>query len=204
MARSRSAQPRWQIGRRRLAPEFDTLTREIGVYAICDLDNIPVYVGQTVSKGERGIIGRVRRHLTSARSDLIGNRQLDPWELAFVRAWPVQKVEEVTELERVVHHAYAQTIVAGRLLPAPARRTNVPAYQEIRILPAEEVERRRDPVLRFPRQLRLIDQLLDVIINVKDTKDQRRSLDMHIRRLQVRFAEFTQRETPPDDDDPEE
>src|SRR5262245_29325077 len=140
MARSLNGEPRSQIGRRRLAPEFETLTREIGVYAICDLDNIPIYVGQTVSKKERGIIGRVRRHLTSARSDLIGNRQLDPWELAFVRAWPVQNEDDVTELERLVHQAYGETIVAGRLLPPPlAASPSLPPYHETRILPAHEV-----------------------------------------------------------------
>jgi hypothetical protein len=32
---------------------------------------------------------RVRRHLTGARSDIIANRQLDVWEVAFVDAWPL-------------------------------------------------------------------------------------------------------------------
>ena len=61
------------------------LTNEIGVYALCDLDGQPIYVGQSID----GIRTRVRRHLTSARSDVIANRQIDVWEIAFVWAWPV-------------------------------------------------------------------------------------------------------------------
>ena len=48
------------------------LTDEIGVYALCDLDEVPIYVGQSID----GIRSRVRRHLTSARSDIIANRQV--------------------------------------------------------------------------------------------------------------------------------
>src|SRR5437868_8492892 len=65
--------------------QLSQLTAEIGVYALCDLDEVPIYVGQSVD----GIRARVRRHLTSARSDVIANRQLDVWEIAFVWAWPV-------------------------------------------------------------------------------------------------------------------
>jgi len=186
--------------RRRLSPDFENLTREIGVYAICDLDNVPIYVGQTVSTGERGIIGRVRRHLTSARSDIIANRQLDVWELAFVRAWPIEDSGEVEEMERIVYHAYHATILAGKVKPRPSGRRALPQFQGVRILEPEEVDRRKDPALRFPRQVRHVDQLLDVIINVKDTLDQRRSLEAHIRRLQLRFQEFISA-APPEPDE---
>lgn len=62
------------------------LTDSIGCYTLADLDNIPIYVGQSVD----GIRSRVRRHLTSARSDIIANRQVDVWEIAYVRAFPVK------------------------------------------------------------------------------------------------------------------
>jgi hypothetical protein len=57
-----------------------------GVYALCDLDGVPLYVGQSVD----GIQARVRRHLTSARSDIIANRMIDIWEVASVRCWEVR------------------------------------------------------------------------------------------------------------------
>jgi DNA mismatch endonuclease (patch repair protein) len=67
------------------------LTRSIGVYVLCDLDGVPLYVGQS----KDGIRGRVARHLTSARSDMIANRQLDVWKIAYVWAYPVHEKEEV-------------------------------------------------------------------------------------------------------------
>src|SRR5437879_2993670 len=95
-----------------------SLPKETGVYALCDLDEIPIYVGQSVD----GIRARVRRHLTSARSDVIANRQLDVWEIAFVWAWPVaerrklkpggkatitpQEKARIDLIERALYHDY--------------------------------------------------------------------------------------------------
>src|SRR5436190_18792230 len=85
-------------------PASRQLPEQTGVYALCDLDEVPIYVGQSVD----GIRARVRRHLTSARSDVIANRQLDVWEIAFVWAWPVAEKrslvpggkKKITEEER--------------------------------------------------------------------------------------------------------
>src|ERR1700679_321594 len=79
-----------------------TLTSEIGCYVLCDLDQVPIYVGQSVD----GIRARVRRHLTSARSDIIANRQLDVWEVAFVWAWPVAS-------KRIIEGSRAKTITSA-------------------------------------------------------------------------------------------
>ena len=67
------------------------LTNEIGCYVLCDLNGVPIYVGQS----KDGIRARVNRHLTSARSDIIANRQVDVWEIAFVWAYPVTHVSEI-------------------------------------------------------------------------------------------------------------
>ena len=56
---------------------------------------MPIYVGQSVD----GIRSRVNRHLTSARSDIIANRQIDVWEVAFVWAYPVSGKAEIGPLE---------------------------------------------------------------------------------------------------------
>jgi len=61
-----------------------TLTNKVGCYVLCDLDRVPLYVGQS----KDGIRARVNRHLTSGRSDIIANRQVDIWEIAWV--WPNQ------------------------------------------------------------------------------------------------------------------
>ncbi len=72
-----------------------TLTNKIGCYVLCDLDQVPIHVGQSVD----GIRSRVNRHLTSARSDIIANRQIDVWEIAWVWAYPVEDRAEIRPLE---------------------------------------------------------------------------------------------------------
>ena len=75
----------------------------------------------------------------------------------------------------------------------------LPEFQSVKILDDGEVKRRRDPRLRYPRQLRHIDHLLDVILNRKDSADQRRSLHAHMQRLQSRYDEFINFAVPDDD-----
>ena len=72
-----------------------TLTNDVGVYVLCDLDQVPIYVAQSAD----GIRTRVRRHLTSARSDIIANRQIDVWEIAWVWAYPAKTVLDRANLE---------------------------------------------------------------------------------------------------------
>lgn len=78
------------------------LTNEIGCYVLCDLDGTPIYVGQSTD----GIRKRVSRHLTSARSDIIANRQLDVWEIAYVWAFPVARREDIGPLEAALFHKF--------------------------------------------------------------------------------------------------
>ena len=69
--------------------------------AACDLDEVPIDVGQS----KDGIRSRVSRHLTSARSDIIANRQIDVWEIAYVWAYPIVDVQDITPTEnRLYHH----------------------------------------------------------------------------------------------------
>jgi len=95
------------------------LTTQIGVYILADLDNVPVYVGQS----NDGIRQRVQRHLTSARSDVIANRQIDVWEIAFVWEYPVNSRYEMDQLESALFHHFdpGSRLMNGKILPEPSR-----------------------------------------------------------------------------------
>ncbi len=56
-----------------------------GVYAFYDYDWEPIYIGQTYE----GFGVRLGRHLTGRRSDAVAKNVLDPFEVAFVRVWPM-------------------------------------------------------------------------------------------------------------------
>lgn len=101
-----------------------TLTNKIGVYVLCDLDDVPIYVGQSTD----GIKARVQRHLTSARSDIIANRQIDVWEIAWVRAYPVDDRNEIDLLENTIFHYYdaRRPLMNGKVPPKPPSELVVP------------------------------------------------------------------------------
>jgi len=157
------------------------LTDEIGVYALCDLGGVPIYVGQSVD----GIRTRVRRHLTSARSDVIANRQVDVWEIAYVWAWPVREASEIIRLEAYLFNEFdaAVRLMNGKAMPPPEEPVDVPEKQVVQVIEEDERINRRDPALRLPRQIMQYNLLVDYILNVKDAGHLKRSLDAHFERL---------------------
>jgi excinuclease UvrABC nuclease subunit len=164
------------------AAQLKELTDEIGVYALCDLDNVPIYVGQSVD----GIRSRVRRHLTSARSDIIANRQVDVWEIAFVRAWPVETKEKISELEAYLYNIYDADcrLMNGKVVPPVAiAQDEVPEMQTIQVIDEDERQSRLRPENRLPRQISQYLILVDYILNVKNAEHLKRSLDAHFERL---------------------
>lgn len=156
------------------------LTNATGVYALVDLDGDPLYVGQSVD----GIRSRVRRHLTSARSDIIANRQIDPWEVAEVWAWPTP-LDQIAALEAALfsHYDAAKPLVNG-YAPHDVRAARViPPPQRVAILSDDERRRRLIPAERLPRQSQHYHHLLDYILVVKRAPHLRRSLDAHFERM---------------------
>lgn len=162
------------------------LTNEIGVYALCDLDGQPIYVGQSVD----GIRNRVRRHLTSARSDVIANRQIDVWEIAFVWAWPVPEIDEVQPLEDAVfqHFDAQQRLMNGKSLSGDAGGVIWPEKQQVQVIEEADRRLRLDPAQRLPRQIQQYNLLVDYILTVKDAAHLKRSLAAHFDRL-VKYHE---------------
>ena len=176
-----------------------------GVYALCDLDGLPLYVGQAAATKDTSIRKRVQRHLTSARSDVIANRQLDVWEVAYVRGWAVIGQGERASLEAQLFHLFdgEQQLVNGTVPARPAQLlTSVPEYIQVQTLPDAAIAARRDPSVRFPRQVQQFHQLLDYILNTQDKRHLRRALAVHHGRLTRQLDRFLQTHEPTDSDGP--
>lgn len=62
-----------------------------GVYAFLDYDREPIYVGQT----RESLGSRIGRHLTNQRTDAVAMSVLDPYEVCFVRVWPLPEYQTV-------------------------------------------------------------------------------------------------------------
>jgi len=158
------------------------LTNKTGVYALCDLDGVPIYVGQSTD----GIRARVQRHLTSARSDIIANRQIDVWEIAFVMAWPMENLGQISPLEDYLFHRFDKQLplMNGKIPADPgALDFALPEVEMVSVMAEYEIKKRLDPALRLPRQIEQYQRLVDYIQNVKDAPHLKRSLQAHFQRL---------------------
>ena len=180
---------------------MSTLTAAKGVYALCDLDKLPIYIGQS----KDGIRTRVRRHLTSARSDVIANRHLDVWEVSEVWAWEVPTDDEliesvqaqnaaIDELEhQLIQYFNAQNaLVNGKLPDFAALNAITPPepHQKVQVLDDTVRKSRLEPINRMPRQASQLRDLIDYTIQVKNNSEQRRVLKVHYGRLSTYYRKF--------------
>jgi hypothetical protein len=158
------------------------LTPRIGAYVLCDLDGIPIYVGRTVD----GIRKRVQRHLTSARSDVIANRQIDVWEIAWVWAYPENDRATIGLIEAALFHHYdkSSALMNGTIpSPPPAGFVLPEAAQRIQVMSDGEIAEKRDPALRLPRQAEHYSQIVGHFLAVKNSREIARAMEAHFARL---------------------
>lgn len=178
-----------------------SLTNRIGVYVLADLDNVPIYVGQS----KDGIRSRVARHLTSARSDIIANRQIDVWEIAFVWAFPVEDKGEINSLEAVLFHHLdpCSQLMNGTLPKRPVELPEMPKpFQIVQVMSDEEITDRKQPEQRLPRQASHYAQIVGHFVAVKNSSQVARAMNAHFERLK-RYHQLLlgKAEETPDDKD---
>ena len=166
-----------------------TLTNQIGCYVLCDLDQVPIYVGQSVD----GIRSRVNRHLTSARSDIIANRQVDVWEIAWVWAYPVANKGDISAIEDALFHEFhsKSALMNGKTPKHPAHRIEVPEpSQRVQVMADDEINEKKDPALRLPRQAEHYSQIVGHFLAVKNSKEIAGAIQAHFERLQKYHKEL--------------
>jgi hypothetical protein len=160
-----------------------TLTNDIGCYVLCDLDQVPIYVGQSVD----GIRSRVNRHLTSARSDIIANRQIDVWEIAWVWAYPAKDRAEISSLEDALFHEFhgRSALMNGKAPKPPTNQAKSPEpSQKVQVMSDTEIAEKKDPALRLPRQAEHYSQIVGHFLAVKNSREIAGAIQAHFERLQ--------------------
>jgi hypothetical protein len=174
-----------------------SLTNDIGVYVLADLDNVPIYVGQS----KDGIRSRVARHLTSARSDIIANRQIDVWEIAYVWAYPVNDQNNISPLEAALFHRHNKIsqLMNGAMLPPPPKRFAIPKPSQIvQVMSNEEIKDKLDEAQRLPRQAAHYAQIVGHFVAVKNSSQIAVAMDAHFQRLKT-YHQRLLKEAKPDD-----
>lgn len=164
--------------RKKAMKELPTST---GVYVLCDLDEVPIYVGQS----KDGIRARVSRHLTSARSDIIANRQIDVWEIAYVLAYPIESLQDITSTEnRLYHHFNKKSkLMNGTVPPVPAKASVPKAAVKVQVMSDKEIAERKTPEQRLPRQASHYAQIVGHFLAVKNSTQIAGAMDAHFQRL---------------------
>jgi hypothetical protein len=158
------------------------LTNQIGCYVLCDLDNVPIYVGQSTD----GIRARVNRHLTSARSDIIANRQIDVWEIAWVWAYPVVDKSLISTVEDALFHHFhnMSALMNGKVPKKPSARLKPPRPEQVvQVMSNAEIAEKRDPALRLPRQAEHYSQIVGHFLAVKNSREIAGAIQAHFERL---------------------
>jgi hypothetical protein len=128
----------------------------------------------------------VNRHLTSARSDIIANRQIDVWEIAWVWAYPCADKAARDELEaRLFHYWNARhTLMNGSIPPIPSKKASIPKPSQIvQVMSDAEIKEKKDPALRLPRQAERYSEIVNHFISVKNSKQIARAMNAHFARL---------------------
>jgi hypothetical protein len=174
----------------------------IGVYVLCDLNEVPIYVGKSTD----GIRKRVQRHLTSARSDIIANRQVDVWEIAYVWTYPEPDRARISQLEaRLFHHFNNISQLMNGSTPKllPTAEPIPEPTQKVQVMSLSEIEDKLDSVQRLPRQADHYAQIVSHFVNVKNSSQVARAMNAHFERLRKYHASLLGI-AEPEEDAPEE
>jgi hypothetical protein len=103
----------------------------------------------------------VNRHLTSARSDILANRQIDVWEIAWVWAYPVKDKAEIGD-----------------------RASPPDPSQKVRTMAGAEIAEKRDPALRLPRHAEHCSRIVGHFLAVKNSGEIVGAIQAHFERRQ--------------------
>jgi hypothetical protein len=165
-----------------------------GVYAFYDYDGEPIYVGQT----EESLSGRIGRHLTNQRTDAVAMNVLDPFEVAYIEVWPLDKeigplgkrqkkafldCAEYTVFQKVLKESALGAVLNEKEI-APHEKIELPQSYKQRIVPDVIFAQRKHPDVRIARRAATIANLARVISERDVSKGLRRTLLTQARRLE--------------------
>lgn len=143
-------------------PESGKALRKcIGVYAFYDYDGEPIYVGQSTENFGT----RVGRHLTGQRSDTLAYRILDPFEVAEVELYPLERLRDEPKkvkaelMDGAEYAVYAAAIrgskyraILNEKIPKNPPAPQMPEPQRFSLVPSDLREDREHPDVRIARR----------------------------------------------------
>ncbi len=166
-------------------------TYKWGVYAFLDYDQEPIYVGQT----KESLGARIGRHLTNQRTDAVAMNVLDPFEVAYVKMWPLNlagcsEAQVQRKLNEAEYTVYKELLESSKLQavlnekpPFKTQIVKLSSPVEGCIVPPELIESRKHPDVRIARRASTIANLAKVISERSVNTGLRTTLLTQARRL---------------------
>jgi len=171
-----------------------------GAYAFFDYDEQPIYVGQT----RESLGSRIGRHLTNQRTDAVAMSVLDPFEVCYVRVWPLPQfqlvkgspkrvaearlaADHLNAVERSVFLELIEQSKFKKILnekdPPLTQRCQLPASIEGQIVADEVRIVRQHPDTRIARRALTLARLAQIIAGREVVGGLRRALVTQADRL---------------------
>ncbi|MCU0832741.1 MAG: hypothetical protein MUC58_14780, partial [Rhizobiaceae bacterium] len=119
-------------------------------------------------------------------SDIIANRQIDVWEIAWVWAYPCER-HEIEPLESALFHAFnVQSTLMNGSVPRAVIAPGVTAEpaQRVQVIDDHEIAERIKPNQRLPRQALHYSSVIGHFLAVKNSEQIGRSIQAHFERMQ--------------------
>ncbi|MBT2365400.1 GIY-YIG nuclease family protein [Streptomyces sp. ISL-10] len=166
-----------------------------GVYAFYDYDGEPIYVGQTSDT----VRGRVGRHLTGQRTDVVAKFILDPFEVADIEVWTIPEIaasDAGTATKRRLLNEYESTVyqklrsqsrfnaVLNERVPNAVPPVPLPPSVRGRIIPDSIWEDRIHADVRIARRATIVGRLAQLISERQVTGGIRKTLHLQTQRLE--------------------
>jgi hypothetical protein len=144
-----------------------------GLYILRDWFKAPLYSGASKDT----VRSRVRRHLTSARSDLISSCRISVNEIAYVDFFPVADDQIDAAEKYLTTQLNAHRPLFNSQVSQNPDRVEIPQGISYQILPTAEILRmKNNPILVLSHQATMLKNVIDYTINVKNNEAMNRAI----------------------------
>lgn len=149
-----------------------------GVYGLADPFNSTLYVGTS----ENLLRGRVQRHITSGRSDVLANKKLCVSDIGFV--WYIEEDDpdrrkKLEDLLIYQHHNH-RLLMNAKVPPTEPELIDVPDRTFVQLMPDDELAQRKQPIVAYKHHLHMQFKLLEYIETTKDNAEMRTALQARV------------------------
>lgn len=171
---------------------FEQLPCSSSVFALCDLDEVPMYIDYAEGTGVQAAVVQM---FSDGPSNVDTSYQLNLWEIAYVWSWPMddRNMDDHIRLEKILRYQYG---CSGNLVNCDAPKApllldfQLPSLNRVQLYPDVEIEHRRHFRRRFVHGAFYFARLTRFVLRHRHTDELYPSCEVHFNRLVSHFERF--------------